>query len=175
MRIVLADPPAYTPQYDHALAAALARQGVDVRLLTSRFRYGPVPAADGYGVDDSLYRVSTGIGSRAGRLAAKAIEHPFALARMGLASCDLVHLQWLAAPEADTWLLHTRKPLVFTAHDLLPRRTAHLTRTWQRLFRRFDRDRRPQRERAAHAGCVRGARAQAARDPSPRDPERPGS
>jgi glycosyltransferase involved in cell wall biosynthesis len=139
MRVVLADPPAYTPQYDHALAAALSRQGIGVRLLTSRFRYGKVPAANGYAVDDSLYRVSTGIGSRAGRLAAKALEHPFALARLGLADCDLVHVQWLAAPEADAWLLHTRKPLVFTAHDLLPRRTARRTRSWQRLFRRFDR------------------------------------
>jgi len=139
MRVVLADPPAYTPPYDHALATALARQGVDVRLLTSRFRYGTVPAADGYTVDDSLYRISTAIGSRAGRLAAKAFEHPFALARLGLADCDLVHLQWLSAPEADAWLLHTRTPLVFTAHDLLPRRTAHRARSWGRLFARFDR------------------------------------
>ena len=30
-------------------------------------------------------------------------------------------------------------PLVFTAHDLLPRRTARHTRTWKRLFGRFDR------------------------------------
>ena len=62
MRITLADPPAYTPPYDHALAAALARKGVDVRLLTSRFRYGAVPAASGYVLDDSLYRASSGIG-----------------------------------------------------------------------------------------------------------------
>ena len=139
MRIVIADPPAYTPPYDHALAAALARQGVDVQLLTSRFRYGAVPPAEGYVLDESLYRVSTGIGSRAGRLAAKAVEHPVALARVALTRCDLVHLQWVAAPMADTWLLHTREPLVFTAHDLLPRRTASHTRTWRRLFHRFDR------------------------------------
>jgi glycosyltransferase involved in cell wall biosynthesis len=139
MRVVLADPPAYTPPYDHALAAALARQGVDVRLLTSRFRYGAVPAASGYTVDDSLYRLSTGIGSGHGRLAVKAIEHPLALARLALARCDLVHLQWVSAPEADAWLLHTREPLVFTAHDLLPRRTARHTRSWTRLFQRFDR------------------------------------
>jgi glycosyltransferase involved in cell wall biosynthesis len=139
MRVVLADPPAYTPPYDHALASALARQGVDVRLLTSRFRYGSVPPANGYTVDDSLYRLSTGIGPKAGRLAVKAFEHPLALARLALAGCDLVHLQWVAAPEADAWLLHTREPLVFTAHDLLPRRTARHTRTWSKLFRRFDR------------------------------------
>jgi glycosyltransferase involved in cell wall biosynthesis len=110
-----------------------------VRLLTSRFRYGAVPEAVGYSVDDGLYRISAGIGSRTGRLIAKAVEHPVALARLALADCDLVHLQWISAPETDGWLLHTRKPLVFTAHDLLPRRTAHREETWQRLFRRFDR------------------------------------
>ena len=73
------------------------------------------------------------------RLAVKALEHPLALARLGLADCDLLHLQWVAAPEADGLLLHTRRPLVFTAHDLLPRRTASHTRTWKRLFGRFDR------------------------------------
>ena len=139
MRVVIADPPAYTPPYDHALAAALARQGVDVRLLTSRFRYGAVPPSEGYTLDESLYRLSTEIGSRPVRLAAKAFEHPLALARIGLSRCDLVHLQWVAAPEADAWLLRSREPLVFTAHDLLPRRTARHTRTWKRLFRRFDR------------------------------------
>jgi glycosyltransferase involved in cell wall biosynthesis len=139
MRIVIADPPAYTPPYDHALAAALARRGVDVQLLTSRFRFGAVPGAEGYGIDDTLYRVSTRFGSHVARLAAKAVEHPFTLARMGLSRCDLLHLQWVAAPEVDAWLLHTREPLVFTAHDLLPRRTARHTRTWSRLFRRFDR------------------------------------
>lgn len=139
MRVVLADPPAYTPPYDHALAGALARRGADVRLLTSRFRYGTVPQATGYTVDDGLYRVSTGIGGTRARLAVKALEHPIALARLGLASCDVVHLQWVASPEADAWLMHTRAPLVFTAHDLLPRRTADRTRAWRHLFDRFDR------------------------------------
>ena len=45
MRVVVADPPAFTPPYDHALAAALARAGADVELVTSRFRFGDVAAA----------------------------------------------------------------------------------------------------------------------------------
>lgn len=139
MRVVLADPPAYTPPYDHALAGALARGGADVRLLTSRFRYGAVPQPAGYTVDDTLYRFSTGIGRTSVRLAVKALEHPFALARLGLSACDIAHLQWVASPDADAWLMHTRAPLVFTAHDLLPRRTASHGRTWRRLFGRFDR------------------------------------
>ncbi len=48
MRIVVADPPAFTPPYDHELAAALARAGADVELVTSRFRFGAVAEPDGY-------------------------------------------------------------------------------------------------------------------------------
>jgi glycosyltransferase involved in cell wall biosynthesis len=139
MRVVLADPPAYTPPYDYALAGALARLGADVRLLTSPFRFGATPQAVGFEVDERLYGISARIGSRYGRLAVKALEHPVALARLGLADCDVLHLQWVAAPEADTLLLHARSPFVFTAHDLLPRRTARRTRAWTRLFHRFDR------------------------------------
>jgi glycosyltransferase involved in cell wall biosynthesis len=139
MRVVLADPPAYTPPYDHALAAALARAGADVTLLTSRFRYGDVPAPAGYTRDESLYRLSTRIGERHARLAVKTLEHPIVLARLGAARADVTHVQWLAAPQADAWLLRSRAPLVLTAHDLLPRRTARRVRTWRRLFGRFDR------------------------------------
>ena len=139
MRVVIADPPAYTPPYDHALAAALARRGVDVRLLTSRFRFGAVPVADGYAVDASLYALSGRVNHRVGRLGLKAVEHPLALVRLARVDCDVLHLQWVAAPEVDRWLLRTRTPLVFTAHDLVPRRTAQKTSAWLRLFSRFDR------------------------------------
>ena len=47
MRVVLADPPAYTPPYDRCLAAALADAGADVELVTSRFRFGDVAAPNG--------------------------------------------------------------------------------------------------------------------------------
>src|SRR6185503_10751650 len=100
MRVVIADPPAYTPPYDYALAAALVRNGVDVRLLTSPFRFGAVPDAEGFTVDDSMYRVSSGLSSSRVRLAVKALEHPLVLARLALADSDLLHLQWVAAPEA---------------------------------------------------------------------------
>ena len=66
MRVVVADPPAYTPPYDYALSAALVRQGFDVRLLTSRFRFGAVPPAAGFAVDDSLYGFSTRLRGRHG-------------------------------------------------------------------------------------------------------------
>jgi glycosyltransferase involved in cell wall biosynthesis len=138
LRVTIADPPAYTPPYDHALASALARAGAEVELLTSRFRFGETPAADGYRVQETLYPLSSRLHRRRARLAVKALEHPFALARLAAARPDVLHLQWLAAPEADTWLLHARSPLVFTAHDLLPRRTAARAKAWRRLFARFD-------------------------------------
>jgi urease accessory protein UreE len=44
MRIALLDPPSFTVPYDHALAAALARRGHDVTLLTAPFTHGETPA-----------------------------------------------------------------------------------------------------------------------------------
>ena len=68
IRVQLVDPSAFTPPYDRALAAALARGGAEVELLTSRFLYGPVPAADGYRVRQCFYRrsASRGLGRRGG-------------------------------------------------------------------------------------------------------------
>jgi glycosyltransferase involved in cell wall biosynthesis len=139
MRVVVADPPAYTPPYDRELAAALARAGAEVELVTSRFRYGDVAAPNGYVVRELFYPLSSRLRRSRARLAVKALEHPVGLARLALSAADVVHLQWLSAPELDRWLLRTRVPVVFTAHDLLPRRTATRTRLWQRLFARFDR------------------------------------
>jgi glycosyltransferase involved in cell wall biosynthesis len=139
MRIVIADPPAYTPPYDHELASALGRLGADVGLLTSAFRYGARPTPDRYHLDEGLYRFSSRIGARLPRLAARAFEHPVVLGRLARCDADVVHLQWCGAPEVDAWLMRTRAPLVFTAHDLLPRRTAHRAGLWRRLFRRFQR------------------------------------
>ena len=48
-------------------------------------------------------------------------------------------MQWLPAPELDAFLFRPHLPSVLTAHDLLPRRTAHRTDLWRRLFARFDR------------------------------------
>ena len=73
MRVVLADPPAYTPPYDHSLAAALARAGTDVELVTSRFRFGSVPALDGYATQEWFYPLSSRLGSSRLRLSVKAL------------------------------------------------------------------------------------------------------
>jgi glycosyltransferase involved in cell wall biosynthesis len=139
MKVVLADPPAYTPPYDRALAAALARTGVDVELVTTRFRHGDVAATDGYRVRDIFYPLSARLPDSRARLVVKGLEHVVGLGRFALLRADVVHLQWADIPQLDAWLLHSRAPLVFTAHDLLPRRTAHRADLWRRLFRRFAR------------------------------------
>ncbi len=140
MRVVVADPPAFTPPYDHALAAALARAGADVELVTSRFRFGEVPPPDGYRRRELFYPVSSRLFGRSKlRLPLKVLEHPLGLARLARVPADVVHLQWIAAPELDARLLRHDAPLVFTAHDLLPRRTAKKEALWRRLFDRFER------------------------------------
>lgn len=138
MRVVIADPPAYTPPYDRSLAAALARTGVDVELVTSHFRFGEVLPADGYRAREWFYPVSARMGSSRFRLAVKALEHPLGMARLAALDPDVLHVQWLV-PEADRWLLRSRAPLVFTAHDIIPRRTAAKTHLWRTLFARFGR------------------------------------
>lgn len=140
MRVVIADPPAFTPAYDHELAAALARHGVDVELVTSRFRFGETPEPAGYRRSELFYPLSSRLFRRSPlRIPLKVVEHLPGSAALALRRPDVLHLQWLAAPELDRFLLRSARPLVFTAHDLLPRRTARRSSLWRKLLRRFDR------------------------------------
>ena len=142
--VSLLDPSAQTPPYDHLLAAALARAGADVELITSRFLYGPVPAPDGYATSESFYRRSTalGRGSRL-RLPVKVLEHGGDMLRVrsSLADADVAHWQWLTLPRVDGALLGRRPgpPRVFTLHPPLPRPgEARALRRQRRLLERFD-------------------------------------
>jgi glycosyltransferase involved in cell wall biosynthesis len=140
MRVLLADPPAYTPPYDHELASALARAGAEVELVSSPFRFGALPPPDGYRRSELFYGVSSRLFRRSRlRVPVKALEHPLGMVRLAWRTADIVHYQWLAAPELDRLLLRARAPLVLTAHDLLPRRTASKQRLWRTLFGRFQR------------------------------------
>src|SRR3954464_8311051 len=139
MRIVLADPPAFTPAYDHELAAALARAGADVALVTSHFRFGESPSANGYARRELFYPVSSRLFQRSRlRLPLKVAEHPLGLAALRMQRADVLHVQWVV-PELDVRLFRPHAPSVFTAHDLLPRRTAAKQDLWRTLLRRFDR------------------------------------
>jgi glycosyltransferase involved in cell wall biosynthesis len=139
VEIVLADPPAFTPAYDHELAAALARAGAGVDLVTSRFRFGEAPAPVGYVRSELYYPLSSRLFTRSRlRLPLKVAEHPFGVAALNRRRADVLHVQWLV-PELDSRLLRPRIPSVFTAHDLLPRRTAAKQELWSDLLARFDR------------------------------------
>jgi glycosyltransferase involved in cell wall biosynthesis len=140
MRVVISDPPAFTPAYDHELAAALARREVDVELVTSRFRFGETPDPDGYRRSEPFYPLSSRLFRRSRhRIPVKAAEHVPGMAALLLRRPDVLHMQWLAAPELDRLVFRPGVPTVFTAHDLLPRRTARKRELWRKLLARFDR------------------------------------
>ena len=139
MRVQVVDPPAYTPAYDHALCAALAAAGLEVELFTSVFRHGALPAPDGYGRRELFYRHAAG-GSNA-RRAIRLAEHVPDMVRYRRAAgeADIVHFQWLTLPALDRRLLPRGRPLVLTAHDILPRERLAGSRTAQiALLREFD-------------------------------------
>ncbi len=141
LRVDVVDPSAYTPPYDHALCAALARAGAGVRLQTSRFPYGAVPAPDGYERVERFYRRGNDEAGSRRRLAAKLVQHvPDMLAyRRAAAAADVVHFQWLTVQPLDVHLLPRVRPLVITAHDVLPRepRPGQLA-AQRRLYERAD-------------------------------------
>ncbi|HMD52889.1 MAG TPA: glycosyltransferase family 4 protein [Solirubrobacteraceae bacterium] len=148
VRVHVVDPPAYTPPYDHALCAALAAAGAEVELHTSRFAYAPVPPARGYRRREDFYRVAARVRKPRMRRAVRLAEHvPDMLRyRRTARAADVVHFQWLAVQQLDRRLLPSRRspagarrPLVLTAHDVLPRepRPGQLA-AQRRLYDGFD-------------------------------------
>jgi glycosyltransferase involved in cell wall biosynthesis len=142
VRVHVVDPAAYTPPYDHALCAALGRAGAEVTLVTSAFAYGEVQPADGYVRRELFYRAAFGPPGSRLRAATKLAEHvPDMLRYRAVAArpAEVVHFQWLPVQHLDGWLLPARKPLVLTAHDILPRepRPGQLA-AQRRLYERFD-------------------------------------
>jgi glycosyltransferase involved in cell wall biosynthesis len=128
MRIDVVDPSAYAPHYDHGLCRALARAGAEVRLVTSDFRYGPVPQADGYDVERVFYRRAANSRRRRLRRVAKLAQHPADMARyQRLArAADVVHFQWFAVEPLDVALRPRGRPTVMTAHLVMPLRCSRL-------------------------------------------------
>lgn len=155
MRVQIVDPPAYTPPYDRALAAALAAAGAEVTLTTSHFRHGDVPPAAGYAVDERFYR----------RSLPRPLQHVPDMLRFRAPGADVVHWQWAPIQELD-WALvraagrHT--PRLLTAHDVLPRVARPLQRAGQRrLYAAMDAvvaHTRHGRDRLVAEACVDPAR-----------------
>ena len=127
MRVQLVDPSAFTPPYDRSLAAALARAGADVELLTSRFLHGPVHGAEGYAVNEAFYRrIAPRFPDTPARRARKLAEHAADMLRFRRGALsqgsapDVVHYPWLTVPAIDSLLLPPARPRVMTAHYILP-------------------------------------------------------
>src|SRR5918997_3607515 len=123
VRVQLIDPSADVLPYDHALAGALARRGVDVELLTSRFVHGPPPRPDGYAVSESFYRLATGLGTRRPRLrrALKGAEHLPGMLRAARRPASLSHWQWVWLEALSVRLLPRGRPQVLTLHNVIRR------------------------------------------------------
>jgi len=142
MKVQIVDPSAFTPPYDRALAAALARAGAEVELTTSRFLHGPVPSTEGYRVEEAFYRRSAARGLDApARLPFKAAEHLADMLRFRrrAGDADVVHYQWLTVPSLDVRLLPPQRPRVTTAHYILPPDPSRRqVRTARRVFGAMD-------------------------------------
>ena len=176
MRVVIADPPAFTPAYDHELAAALARAGADVDLVTSRFRFGAVAEPDGYRRREIFYPLSSRAlpaltpataresarapaRSRAAGSAPRRRRPPAVARRAGARS--------LAAPPSLAARLDGTRPAAAPDGPQGRAVAAHV--------RTLRAHRRPLRAGAADARRVRRSGREASRHPPPRLSERPGA
>jgi glycosyltransferase involved in cell wall biosynthesis len=150
VRISLADPVSYTLPYDRSLAEALARRGHEVDLFAASFAFAELPPPTGYREHDVFFTRSARLlrGNPRSRLRflSKGLEYVPNARRLrkeiaGL-DPDVVHVQWLGLPRYDLrWLeaVQRDRPVVFTAHDVLPRRTAGKIDLWRRVFETVDR------------------------------------
>src|SRR4051812_2910518 len=141
MRVDVVDPSAFAPPYDHELCAALGRAGADVDLVTSEFAYGPVPEPAGYRLRRRFYTRTPRRAAGRLRVAAKLAQHVPDMLRYRQAARDahVVHFQWLPVESLDSALLPRGRPVVLTAHELLPRSTRP-GQAWgrRRLYDRVD-------------------------------------
>jgi glycosyltransferase involved in cell wall biosynthesis len=150
VRISLADPVSYTLPYDRSLAEALARRGHEVDLFAASFLFAELPPPDGYRQHDVFFtrsaRLLRGHPRSRMRFVSKGLEYVPNARRMvkeiARIDPDVLHVQWLGLPRYDLrWLqaVGRERPVVFTAHDVLPRRTADKVDLWRRVFETVDR------------------------------------
>lgn len=150
MHVQLVDPAAYTPPYDHALASALGRAGATVDLITTASPEWDAATAAGargqasgatapYTRQLDFYRHGAGLPGP-WRQAARVAQHPAGLLRLRARAADVTHVQWAPLQEVDLLGLPRKRPLVITAHDILPREARRFQRAAQRgIYRRADR------------------------------------
>jgi glycosyltransferase involved in cell wall biosynthesis len=123
VHVHIVDPSAYTPPYDHALCRSLAVAGAEVELYTSHFAHGELAPPEGYERHESFYGAAGLASSPGAQRALKLVQHvPDMLRyRRAASAADVVHFQWLPVQPLDVYLLPSGRPLVLTAHDVLPR------------------------------------------------------
>jgi glycosyltransferase involved in cell wall biosynthesis len=150
VRVSLADPVSYTIPYDRSLAEGLARRGHDVDFFRAAFLFAELQPPHGYREHEIFFRRSAPFLRRRPRsrlrFLAKGLEYAPNARRLAKeierAGPDVLHVQWLGLPRYDLrWLEASARvrPVVFTAHDVLPRRTADKLELWKRVFATVDR------------------------------------
>jgi len=122
VRALIVDPSAYSPPYDEALCAALARRGAEVELVTSRFTHGERPPPEGYARRELFYRRAAAGAERGprARQLAKLATHVGDMHALRRLPADVVHHQWVPVPWLDAGLLPPR-PRALTLHNTAPR------------------------------------------------------
>ena len=136
------------------------------------FASAPSRAPEGYDGARVVLSALVAHGLVAAAPAVKALEHPFGMARFALAKPDVIHVQWLGAPEARSLALPSAQPCRFhrarhhpAAHALEDGDVAHALRSLRAR-------RRALRARTRAARRLRHRRGEAARHPPPRLPLR---
>jgi glycosyltransferase involved in cell wall biosynthesis len=150
VKIALLDPPSYSTAYDHHLASSLAGRGHEVDLITSPFAFGQPPVPNGYRRAEIFLPWSSRLLRRAPRsrlrYLLKGAEYFPSVGRMirtiGVLKPDVVHVQWVAVQRFDLrWVerLRRRRPVVLTAHNVLPHEGDPDPEQRRALYSAFDR------------------------------------
>lgn len=127
MRVAIIDPSGFTPPYDNCLAIALAQQGCQVVVATTRMPLGQWAQGTAYERWEHFYRIASRLPKTKMRTYLKGCEHPFDMERLLRPlrrwRPDVIHFQWIPLPLVDGFFLRRfRKiaPLVLTVHDTEP-------------------------------------------------------
>ncbi len=154
MRVLMVDPAAFSPPYDHCLCEALVEGGCHVTLARSSLPASTWNYRTSYTVSDLVpsfpWHSRRFAASRLAAQTAKGIEHVAVMTRL-LDLCrefrpHVIHFQWLPLPVVDLWFVRRLRrlaPLVLTLHNTTPYHGAPTSRWqslgWARVLRQFHR------------------------------------